>query len=476
MTKMNLYERACLVVLVLSAMASVSSAQTFTTLHSFDDSDGATPTFPSLTQGLDGNLYGTTAFGGGGRFGGAKGGGTVFEISPGGTLTTLYIFCAEFNCPEGETPKGGLAQNTKGNFLGTAQRGDGGSGTVFKITPGDALSRLGKPDHGSEPIGPPVQTSDGNFYGTTSAGGLGGGTIFKMDAAGSEITTVYEFCGKSRCPDGRAPLAGLVQATDGNLYGTTSGGGAALAGTVFKLSPEGKFARLHSFDTTDGSYPYAGLVQATDGNFYGTTELGGANGGGTIFQMTSTGTLTTLYSFCAQVSCTDGKTPVAGLTQATDGNFYGTTEFGGANGAGTIFQLTPGGTLTTLYSFCAQPSCADGGNPLSGLLQATDGNLYGAASTGGASDDGTIFSLVIGLGPFVKTVPTSGEVEAIAYILGTNLTGTTNVTFNGTAAAFIVVSSSEIEAKIPSGATTGFVTVTTPSGTLTSNKQFRINP
>jgi uncharacterized repeat protein (TIGR03803 family) len=476
MTKMNLYERACLVLLVFTAMAGVSSAQNFTILHNFDGSDGANPTFPSLTQIRDGNLYGTTAFGGGGRFGGSKGGGTVFEITPGGALTTLYIFCAEFDCPEGETPKGGLVQNTKGNFLGTAQRGDGGSGTLFKITPGDALSRLGKPDHGSEPIGPPVQISDGSFYGTTSAGGLGGGTIFKMDAAGSEITTIYEFCAKSRCPDGRAPLAGLVQGTDGNLYGTTSGGGAGLAGTVFKLSPEGKFARLHSFATIDGAYPYAGLIQATDGSFYGTTEIGGANGGGTIFPITPTGTLTSLYSFCAEASCIDGKTPVAGLTQATDGNFYGTTELGGSNGAGTIFQLNLGGTMTTLYSFCAQPSCVDGGNPLSGLLQATDGNLYGAASVGGADNDGTIFSLVTGLSPFVKTVPAAGKAGLSLYVLGTNLIGATSVSFNGTSATFTVVSATEITTAVPTGATTGFVTVTTPGGTLSSNVIFGVVP
>jgi uncharacterized repeat protein (TIGR03803 family) len=285
---------------------------------------------------------------------------------------------------------------------------------------------------------------------------------------------VYQFCHKKLCPDGRNPFAGLVQGTDGNFYGTTSGGGAGFAGTVFKLSPGGTLARLHSFDTTDGASPYAGLIQAADGNFYGTTTLGGTNSAGTIFQITPSGTLTTLYNFCTQPKCSDGETPVAGLVEATDGNFYGTTEFGGANGAGSIFQITADGALTTLYSFCAQTNCTDGANPLAGLFQATDGNFYGAASTGGANNVGTIFSLAMGLGPFVETLPTFGKVGGNVYVLGTNLTGATDVSFNGTAATFTVVSATEITANVPTGATTGTVTVTTPSGTLTSNIIFRV--
>jgi uncharacterized repeat protein (TIGR03803 family) len=233
---------------------------------------------------------------------------------------------------------------------------------------------------------------------------------------------------------------------------------------------------LHSFDTADGAYPHAELIQASDGNFYGTTEAGGANGGGTVFQITPAGVLTTLYSFCAQADCADGKAPVAGLLQATDGNFYGTTELGGANGSGTIFQITTGGTLATLYSFCAQARCADGEKPEAGLVQATDGSFYGAASVGGTGSVGTIFKLAMGLGPFVKTLPTFGNAGGSAYILGTNLAGATAVSFNGTATVFTVVSATEIKASVPTGAATGFVTVTTPRGTLTSNVAFQVGP
>jgi uncharacterized repeat protein (TIGR03803 family) len=161
-------------------------------------------------------------------------------------------------------------------------------------------------------------------------------------------------------------------------------------------------------------------------------------------------------------------------------NLYGTTYFGGANttecsgqGCGTVFEITPSGTLTTVYSFCSQTACADGTGPV-GLIQDTNGDLYGPTSAGGASGFGTVFSLSVGLGPFVETQLTSGKVGAAVTILGTNLKGATSVKFNGTAAKFTVVSSSEITTKVPAGATTGLVTVKTPSGTLTSNVKFRV--
>jgi len=156
------------------------------------------------------------------------------------------------------------------------------------------------------------------------------------------LTTLHSFDGT----DGSTVHAGLVQGTDGNLYGTTQGGGANGAGTVFKLSPIGTLTTLHNFDFTDGFGAYAGLLQATDGNFYGTMSFRGANGGGTVFKITPTGTLTTLYSFCSQSGCTDGQHPFAALVQATDGNFYGTTLNGGEadcfEGCGTVFKIRVG--------------------------------------------------------------------------------------------------------------------------------------
>jgi uncharacterized repeat protein (TIGR03803 family) len=239
-----------------------------------------------------------------------------------------------------------------------------------------------------------------------------------------------------------------VRATNGDFYGTTEGGGANNGGTVFKITPGGVLTTLHSFNPREG--PQGALVQATNGKFYGTTYYGGPSRDGTVFEITAGGTLTTIYAFCSQAHCTDGANPTAGLFQATDGNFYGTTRFGGASDAGragTVFKITRGGVLTTLYSLCSQNGCTDGENPLAGLFQATGGDLYGTTYGGGAIDPcpgnllpgcGTIFSLSVGLGPFVETQPTSGSVGAAVKILGTDLKGATSVSFDGIAAVFEV--------------------------------------
>ena len=211
-------------------------------------------------------------------------------------------------------------------------------------------------------------------------------------------------------------------------------------------------------------------MQATDGNFYGTTIRGGSIGYGTVFRITATGVLTTLHNF----DQTDGYYPLGTLIEATDGSFYGTTEFGGTDqvcfeACGTLFRIV-GGELTTLYSW----GSSYGVYPLSGITQDTNGTLYGENSAGGSGGKGTIYALNVGLGPFVETQPTMGQVGSAVVILGTNLTGTTSVTFNGTSATFSVVSDTEITTTVPTGATTGPVQVTTLSGTLTSNVVFRV--
>jgi len=201
-----------------------------------------------------------------------------------------------------------------------------------------------------------------------------------------------------------------------------------------------------------------------------------------------TGKFTTLYSFCAQANCTDGalggnpSAVQAPLIQATDGNLYGTTNFGGnttsgvnTNGYGTIYEITPSGSFTTLYTFCTLSGCSDSASPVGGLIQDTNGTFYGTTSGGESSSYGTVFSLSEDLGPFVKTQPAYAAVGKAVTILGTGLTGTTSVTFNGTAATFTVVSSSEITTTVPTGATPGYVSVTTPSGTLTSNVPFLLS-
>jgi uncharacterized repeat protein (TIGR03803 family) len=224
------------------------------------------------------------------------------------------------------------------------------------------------------------------------------------------FTTLASFGGAN----GNGPVAALIQGVDGNFYGTTINGGVGTGdpscslsegcGTVFKLTPSGTVTALYSFcsqvNCSDGSYPRSGLVRGADGSYYGTTQNGGAGcqyqgGCGTLFKVTPAGTLTTLYSFCSQPSCLDGFGPEAGLVLASDGNFYGTTQGGGAHFYGTVFQLTPSGTLTTLYNFCSLANCADGSQPVGGLIQAADGNLYGTTSVGGTLGLGTVFRITL---------------------------------------------------------------------------------
>jgi uncharacterized repeat protein (TIGR03803 family) len=230
---------------------------------------------------------------------------------------------------------------------------------------------------------------------------------------------------------------------------------------------------LYSFSGTDGQSP-GHLLQATNGNFYGLADIGGAMGDGTVFEITPAGVLTTLYSFCSQKNCGDGSFP-NGLMQATNGNFYGTTANGGLSGNwGTIFQITPKGALTTLHRFCSQTNCADGALPQAGLMLDTDGTFYGVTSGG---TYGTIFSLSSGISPFVEALPNFGRAGRVVGILGTDLTGTTGVSFNGTpATTFTVLSPTAIKVTVPSGATTGTIQVTTPRGTLKSNLAFKVVP
>lgn len=474
--------------LLLTATAIPSPAQEgqpfskvkFTTLVNFDGSDGALPR-ASFAQGTDGDLYGTASAGGlNGDYG------TVFKVSPGGTLTTLYNFCAQTNCIDGDSPMAGLVQGTDGSFYGTTIYGGTGDfcglgcGTIFKVTPSGTLTTLhsfaGYPTDGSNPLAGMIQATDGNFYGTTIGGGTNGdGTVFKITPAGV-FTVLYSFCSQPLCADGELPDSAVTQGPDGNFYGTVSSGGAYFYGTVFRMTPGGLLTTLYSFcpqfGCADGGSPSTGLVQGADGNFYGATSLGGASnacldvGCGTVFRITPGGKLTTLHSFDG----TDGNGPLS-LAGASDGNFYGTVG-GGPGLDGSAFQITPGGKLTTLHSFDGN----DGADLYGGVVQDTSGNFYGTASVGGADGDGTVFSLAVGLRPFVETVPASGKVGAAVRILGSDLTGTTSVRFNGTAAVFKVVSKTLLSATVPPGATTGLVSVTVPDRTLRSNLKFQVMP
>ncbi|HXM45605.1 MAG TPA: choice-of-anchor tandem repeat GloVer-containing protein [Bryobacteraceae bacterium] len=486
--KLNWGKRACAIFALCATAAIALPAQTFTTLRSLFGTDGAYPS-AGLVQAIDGNLYGTTY--GGGANCAPFGCGTVFKISTGGTLTTCYSFCSQSDCADGGGPQAALVQAANGDFYGTTLNSGATRGTVFKITPGGTLTTLynfcshtGCTD-GAQPYAGLVEATNGDFYGTTPSGGAncvsdgGCGTVFKVTPSGT-LTTLYSFCPQSGCTDGEYPEAGLVQGPNGDFYGTTQAGGANGWGTVFKITPNGTLTTLYSFCSQsgcrDGEYPYGGLVRAVSGNFYGTTANGGANDAGTIFKITPSGTLTTLHNFCSQSGCADGSDPQSALIQATDGNFYGTTLYGGNDASGTLFRITQSGAFTTLHSFCAQPGCPDGQYTYARLVQATNGDLYGTTSQGGANDLGTVFSLSVGLAPFVETKPTSGEVGAAIRILGSDLTGATSVTFNGTAAVFEVVAPTEISTTVPAGASTGTVQVITPSGTLSSNVSFQVLP
>jgi uncharacterized repeat protein (TIGR03803 family) len=466
MSKLNLCIRACALLVLWATTTVTLPAQTFKSLDSFHSTNAAFP-WATLVQASDGNFYGTTQ--NGGNTACTSGCGTVFKIAPDGKLTTY-----SFDGANGNGPLAGLVQAANGEFYGVAGGGANGYGTVFKFTPKAGLTTLHdfNGTDGNGPTGTLIQATDGNFYGTTEGGGpVNLGAIFRITPSG-KLTTLYTFTGGA---DGAVPVAGLIQATDGNLYGTTWGDAYdnLNEGTIFKITLSGKLTTLFSFDTTNGANPQGGLVQGADGNFYGTTEEGGTSNYGTVFKMTPKGKLTILHSFSGGA---DGDTPVSTLIQATDGNFYGTASYDGKYpNYGIVFKITPTGKLTILHNFDSK----DGSYPYAGLVQATSGGFYGATFAGGSSSScsygcGTVFSLSMGLGPFAETLPTSGKVGAAVRILGTNLTGATSVTFNGTAATFKIISKSEIETDVPSGATSGTVEVKLAGNTLKSNVAFRV--
>ncbi len=420
----NLPKIACIVFMCCAATASSAN---FKRLATFNATDGAVP-YAALIQATDGNFYGTTPTGGANLTDcGSEGCGTVFKITPAGKLTRLYSFCSQQNCTDGSQPVAGLLQATDGNFYGTTYSGGandvqpctGGCGTIFKITPAGTLTTLysfcslTNCADGAVPLGTLIQATDGNFYGTTSGGGANSepfdGTVFKINPAGN-LTTLYSFCSLTNCADGANPFAGVVQATDGNFYGTTQYGGTINAcngpcGTVFTITSGGSLTTLHSFDGTDGNYPVAGVIQASGGTFYGTTPGGRGTCCGTIFAITSGGTFSLLHTFKG----TDGDGPDAKVIQATDGKFYGTTVAGGAHRYGTVYKITAGGTLTTLYSF--DPPRTN--TSFAGLVQAANGILYGTTAYGGQVQKcdfqqhfggcGTVFRLSLGLGARLPT-------------------------------------------------------------------------
>jgi uncharacterized repeat protein (TIGR03803 family) len=350
-------------------------------LHSFagPPSDGDNPWWGTLLLAKDGNFYGMTYQGGSNDLG------AVFKVTPAGVETLLWSFG---NGNDGNSPYGSLIQGSDGNFYGMTNLGGlYARGTVFKITPAGVESVLwsfGGTNDGAYPFGSLIEGSDGNFYGTAyvTVANISCGTVFRITPAGVE-TVLWTF---GNGTDGQFPYGTLIFGADGNFYGLTDGGGVNGKGTIFRITPAGAETVLWSFGGSgDGAVPFSKLTLATDGNFYGLTLEGGANSWGTIFKFTPDGTETVLHSFTGGA---DGGQPEGSLLEGSDGNFYGTAEFGGMTGNGNIFQVTPGGAVTLLWSFGS--SATDGSVPRGDLILGPGGALYCMTEGGGVNNLGAV--------------------------------------------------------------------------------------
>ncbi len=398
---------------------------------------GASPTIYSLNGGSDGKvIYGRVVEGEAGTFygiaqqGGANGTGAIFKVTSAGAYTRLYSFGTAPD--DGSFPGsfGGLLKANDGNFYGTTQiGGTGGTGTLFKITPGGVLTVLYPfGTQANDPAGTKstlMQANDGALYGTSFQGGVNNsGTVFKVvtngTAAGTTVTVLHSFTSAAggTNADGALPKAGLVQASDGFLYGTTEFGGSSGNGTIFKIDGAGNFTALSS-GVLNGNR--GGLIQASDGNFYATgIGVGGVSG---VFKIVTNGTpggttVTSIYSF---QNSPDGAAPDDKLLEGSDGNFYGTTELGGL-GSGTVFKITPGGVETVVYSFGA--NSGDGASPYAELIQGSDGNFYGTTKAGGGANAGTVFKIA---GPPPPAPPPHGGLSATTFTVNGSKSPSANV-------------------------------------------------
>jgi uncharacterized repeat protein (TIGR03803 family) len=367
------------------ALPRSAGSGTITTLASFHGADAGANPSADLVRDAQGNLFGTTLYGG------ANSQGTVFEMAAGsGTITTL----ASFNDFSGAHPFAGLVRDTQGNLFGTTtSRGVNNKGTVFELAAGSStITTLASFNgaNGANPRAGLVRDAQGNLFGTALDGGAHhSGTVFELAAGSGTITTLASFNGSN----GANPYSGLVRDAQGDLYGTTYQGGANNLGTVFELAAgSSTITTLASFNGSNGAHPFAGLVRDAQGNLFGTTLYGGTNSQGTVFELAAgSGTITTLARF----NRANGANPFAGLVRDAQGNLFGTAAGGGANDLGTVFELAAGsGTITTLASF----NYANGAHPFAGLVRDAQGNLFGTAYTGGAygadvGGHGTVFEV-----------------------------------------------------------------------------------
>ena len=417
-----------LVVVLLALVATTAQAQTFTVLHTFTGlPDGVWPQ-GGLVRDTAGNLYGTTFLGGSGLGCPRSGCGTVFTVETTGTEVVVQRFLGR----DGAMPAAELLLDPNGNIYGTTDFGGAfGRGTVFKR--GTALYSFQGPPDGSQPFGGLVEDASGNLYGTTAGGGASNnGTVFKVDTTNRE-TVLYSFSGGA---DGSLPFATLIRDTAGNLYGTTAAGGAFGSGTVFKLDMTNNETVLHSFNGTDGADPEAGVIQDAAGNFYGTTSRGGALDKGTVFKLDTSGQETVLHSFTGGADGGNPTASLlldalGNLYGTTSGG--GDLTCGTSTGCGTVFKLDMLGNETVLHSFNGK---ADGSSPIAGVVMDAAGNLYGTALLGGdfsclQEGCGTVFILgVVGFDVSVALMGTgSGTVTSTPP--GINCGATCSASFAG---------------------------------------------
>ena len=358
----------------------VNTAGQETVLYSFTGgADGGLP-FAGVIRDSAGNLYGTT------YHGGASGAGVVFQANTGGQETVLYSFTGG---ADGGYPNAGVIRDSAGNLYGTTTAGGASNwGVVYKLDPAGnytVLYSFTGGENGGGPYAGVIRDPAGNLYGTTSDGGAASvGVVYKLNAASQE-TVLHTFTGGA---DGSFPNAGVIRDSSGNLYGTTSSGGTANAGVVYTLDAAGRETVLYSFTGgADGSFPYAGVIRDSAGNLYGTTLVGGPAELGEVFELDAAGNETVLFSFPGP---TDGEWPTAGVIRDPAGNLYGTTEYGGRANAGVVYKVNTAGREKVLYSFTGG---ADGSFPYAGVIRDSAGNLYGTTTAGGASNSGVVYKV-----------------------------------------------------------------------------------
>lgn len=353
---------------------------------------GSTPV-SALVLAPDGNFYGTS------RYGGTYDLGAVFKLMPAGAYQVIYSFTGG---DDGANPNAGLVAGPDGQLYGTCQYGGNeNAGAVFKMTTGGSitlLQTLSGSNAGAEPLGALVVGANNVLYGTTSVGGkYGCGTVFQVTTNGF-FNKIHDFSGS----DGSSPAAALTFGADGLLYGTTEYGGVNNYGTVFQMSLAGTINWHFSFNNTNGAYPSGPMVQGSDLSVFGTTGYGGTNGFGSVFKISSAGTFTPLYSLPGEIS---GSNPMGGLVLGGDNNLYGSVAYGGANELGALFMIDTAGGFSPLYNFTGD---SDGANPMANLCRSGSYNFYGADVLGGTNDGGSIYELTL-LHFFDTVVPTTGS-------------------------------------------------------------------